>query len=64
MSTYRIINTTTVKFGKYDDVLRVMAKREKGFWASLFSSGDTQFVIVYSIIIYIFAFVNNIKEVE
>lgn len=45
MSTYRIINTTTVKFGKYDDVLRVMAKREKGFWASLFSSGDTQFVI-------------------
>ena len=45
MSTYRIINTTTVKFGKYDDVLRVMAKREKGFWASLFSSGDTQFII-------------------
>lgn len=45
MSTYRIISTTTVKFGKYDDVLRVMAKREKGFWASLFSSGDTQFII-------------------
>ena len=31
MSTYRIINTTMVKFGKYDDVLRVMAKREKGY---------------------------------
>ena len=45
MSTYRIISATTVKFGKYDDVLRVMAKREKGFWASLFSSGDTQFII-------------------
>lgn len=45
MSTYRIISTTTVKFGKYDDVLRVMAKREKGGWASLFSSGDTQFII-------------------
>lgn len=45
MSKYRIINTTTVKFGKYDDVLRVMAEREKGFWASLFSSGNTQFII-------------------
>lgn len=45
MNKYRIINTTTVKFGKYDDVLRVMAKREKGFWASLLSSGDTQFII-------------------
>lgn len=45
MSKYRIINATTVKFGKYDDVLRVMAEREKGFWASLFSSGNTQFII-------------------
>lgn len=45
MSKYRIINVTTVKFGKYDDVLRVMAEREKGFWASLFSSGNTQFII-------------------
>lgn len=45
MSKYRIISATTVKFGKYDDVLRVMAEREKGFWASLFSSGNTQFVI-------------------
>ena len=45
MSTYRIINTTTVKFDKYDDVLRVMVKKERGFWASLFSSGDTQFII-------------------
>ena len=32
MSKYRIISATTVKFGKYDDVLRVMAEREKGFW--------------------------------
>ena len=31
MSKYRIINATTVKFGKYDDVLRVMAEREKAF---------------------------------
>lgn len=45
MSKYRIINATTVKFGKYDDVLRVMAEREKGFWASLLSSGNTQFII-------------------
>ena len=45
MSTFRIISTTTVKFGKYDDVLRVMAKRENGFWASIFSSGDTKFII-------------------
>lgn len=45
MSKYRIISTTTVKFDKYDDVLRVMAKREKGFWASLFSYGDTHFII-------------------
>lgn len=45
MSTYRIINTTTVKFDKYDDVLRVKVKKERGFWASLFSSGDTQFII-------------------
>lgn len=45
MSTYRIINITTVKFDKYDDVLRVMVKKERGFWASLFSSGDTQFII-------------------
>lgn len=45
MSSYRIISTNTVKFGKYDDVLYVMAKRENGFWASLFSSGDTQLII-------------------
>lgn len=45
MSTYRIISTTTVKFVKYDDVLRVIAKRERGVFASLFSSGDTQFII-------------------
>lgn len=45
MSTYKIISTTTVKFGKYDDVLHVMTKREKGFWASLFSSSDTHFII-------------------
>ena len=45
MSKYRIINATTIKFGKYDDVLSVMAEREKGFWASLFSSGNTQFII-------------------
>ncbi len=45
MSTYRIISTTTVKFVKYDDVLRVIAKRERGIFASLFFSGDTQFII-------------------
>jgi hypothetical protein len=45
MSTYRIISTTTVKFIKYDDVLHVMAKKENGFWTSLFSSGDAHFII-------------------
>ena len=35
MSTYRIISTTTVKFGKYDDVLRVMEKRAFGHLYSL-----------------------------
>lgn len=45
MSKYRIISAITAKFGKYDDVLLVMAEREKGFWASLFSSGNTQFII-------------------
>ena len=45
MSTYTILSTTRVKFGKYDDVLRVMAKRKRGFWASLFSSNDMLFII-------------------
>lgn len=49
MGQYRIVSTTSVKFGKYQDVLRVIAKKEmkKGFFAKLFTSpkGDTHLIL-------------------
>lgn len=45
MGRYRIIRTTTVKFDNYVDVLLVVTRKEKGFIASLFSSGETQFIL-------------------
>lgn len=45
MGRYNIVSTTTVKFGRFQDVLRVVARKEKGFFASLFSSNETHFII-------------------
>ena len=49
MGKYSIVNRSTVKFGKYQDVLRVIGRIEKnkGFFASLFSSShtDTHFIL-------------------
>jgi hypothetical protein len=45
MGRYRIVNTTSVKFNKYQDVLQVIAQKEKGFWSFLLSSGNKIFII-------------------
>lgn len=49
MGHYRIVNTSSVKFGKYQDVLRIIAREEKkkGFFTNLFSSPlvDTHFIL-------------------
>lgn len=49
MGHYRIVSTSSVKFGKYLDVLRIIARKEKkkGFFANLFSSPpiDTLFIL-------------------
>lgn len=46
MSQYKINNITTVSYGKYADVIRVTATKERNFFASLFSSAkETIFII-------------------
>ena len=46
MGKYIVISTTTVKYGKYEDVLKVIARKEKGFFATLFSSSsNTHFIL-------------------
>ena len=38
MSYYKIKSITNVKYGKYSDVVRVIAIKERSFFASLFCS--------------------------
>lgn len=46
MGLYKIHNITTVSYGKYTDVIRVIATKERNFFASLFSSAkETIFII-------------------
>lgn len=46
MSDYKIKSIGKVDFRKYKDVVRVIATKERGFWASLFSSPiETYFVL-------------------
>ncbi len=47
MGKYKIIRISTIDYGKYRDVLRIIAKKQIGFFASLFSSSknDTYFIL-------------------
>ncbi|MBR5038821.1 MAG: hypothetical protein IKX65_08890 [Prevotella sp.] len=46
MGKYSVISTSTVKYGKYQEVLRVIARKERDFFVTLFfSSNDTQFIL-------------------
>lgn len=50
MGKYSIVNTSSVKFGKYQDVLRIIAREEKktGFFARLFSSPPVDIYFILS----------------
>lgn len=46
MSDYKIKSIGKVDFRKYKDVVRVIAIKERGFWASLFSSPKEAYFIL------------------
>ena len=48
MSDYKIKSIGKVDFRTYKDVVRVIAIKERGFWASLFSSPkEAYFIYLY-----------------
>lgn len=46
MGKYKIKTISSVNYGKYTDVIRVIATKERGFFASLFSSSEDAFFIL------------------